>query len=121
MINSQADRLVISIHPLRMIPDLQYTLSIVNQLSSSNKPFGKRANIKTFNKLRISALNSETQRLVEITVIKSSIRSNIDKGFTYKIFGCYIFSKNILIAFLLLAALSIAPVVYNKIRRKQEN
>ena len=31
-----------------------------------------------------------------------------------------IFSKNILIAFLLLAALGIAPVVYNKIRRKQE-
>jgi uncharacterized membrane protein YdjX (TVP38/TMEM64 family) len=31
-----------------------------------------------------------------------------------------IFSKNILVAFLLLAALSIAPVLYNKIRRKQE-
>jgi uncharacterized membrane protein YdjX (TVP38/TMEM64 family) len=32
-----------------------------------------------------------------------------------------IFSKNILIAFLLLAAFSIVPVVYNKIRRKKEN
>jgi hypothetical protein len=71
--------------------------------------------------LRITAMNSETQRLVEITVIKSSIRSNIDQGFTHKVFGCHIFSKNILIAFLLLAAFSIVPVVYNKIRRKQEN
>lgn len=32
-----------------------------------------------------------------------------------------IFSKNILIAFLLLAAFSIVPVVYNKIRRKKES
>jgi uncharacterized membrane protein YdjX (TVP38/TMEM64 family) len=32
-----------------------------------------------------------------------------------------IFSKNILIAFLLLAAFSIVPIVYNKIRRKKEN
>ena len=71
--------------------------------------------------LRITAMKSETQRLVEITVIKSSIRSNIDQGFTHKVFCCHIFSKNILIAFLLLAAFSIVPVVYNKIRRKKEN
>jgi hypothetical protein len=61
--------------------------------------------------LRITALNSETQRLVEITVIKSSIRPNIDQGFTHKIFGCLMFSKNILITFLLLAAFSVLPVV----------